>query len=184
MDKLIDKIRLVKSGDDAVMMEIIEKFLPLIGKYTCKLNYDEDCKSELILKLIALVKNEIDLDKLRSDSDGAVVEYISNAIHHCYIALSKARCRIRDNETAYDRETFVELLEDNLQYAENMDDGMFMETIRAQLTEREFLYIRLIVLEGWTAEEVSKRLGVSKQAVNQCKRRALDKVKKIYICTN
>lgn len=132
----------------------------------------------------ALVKNEIDLDKLRSDSDGAVVEYISNAIHHCYIALSKARCRIRDNETAYDRETFVELLEDNLQYAENMDDGMFMETIRAQLTEREFLCIRLIVLEGWTAEEVSKRLGVSKQAVNQCKRRALDKVKKIYICTD
>lgn len=57
MDKLIDKIRLVKSGDDAVMMEIIEKFLPLIGKYTRKLNYDEDCKSELILKLIALVKN-------------------------------------------------------------------------------------------------------------------------------
>ena len=46
MDKLIDKIRLVKSGDDAVMMEIIEKFLPLIGKYTRKLNYDEDCKSE------------------------------------------------------------------------------------------------------------------------------------------
>lgn len=141
MDKLIDKIRLVKSGDDAVMMEIIEKFLPLIGK-------------------------------------------LSNAIHHCYIALSKARCRIRDNETAYDRETFVELLEDNLQYTENMDDGMFMETIRAQLTEREFLCIRLIVLEGWTAEEVSKRLGVSKQAVNQCKRRALDKVKKIHICTD
>lgn len=78
----------------------------------------------------------------------------------------------------------MELLEDNLQYAENMDDGMFMETIRAHLTEREFLCIRLIVLEGWTAEEVSKRLGVSKQAVNQCKRRALDKVKKIYICTN
>ena len=78
----------------------------------------------------------------------------------------------------------MELLEDNLQYAENMDDGMFMETIRAQLTEREFLCIRLIVLEGWTAEEVSKRLGVSKQAVNQCKRRALDKVKKIYICTD
>ena len=105
-------------------------------------------------------------------------------LHHCYIALSKARCRIRDNETAYDRETFVELLEDNLQYAENTDDGMFMETIRAHLTEREFLCVRLIVLEGWTAEEVSKRLGVSKQAVNQCKRRALDKVKKIYICTD
>ena len=78
----------------------------------------------------------------------------------------------------------MELLEDNLQYAENMDDGMFMERMRAEPTEREFLCIRLIVLEGWTAEEVSKRLGVSKQAVNQCKRRALDKVKKIYICTD
>ena len=184
MNKLIDKIRLARSGDDTVMMEIVEKFSPLIGKYTSKLNYDEDCRSELTLKLIALVKNEIDPDKLRSDSDGAVVEYINNAIHHCYIALSKAQCRIRDNETAYDRETFVELLEDNLQYAEDMDDGMFMETIQAELTEREFLCLRLIVLEGYTAEEVSKRLGVTKQAVNQCKKRALEKVKKIYICSD
>lgn len=33
------------------------------------------------------------------------------------------------------------------------------------------------VLNGWTAQAVSAKLGVSKQAVNQCKNRALKKLK-------
>ena len=56
-----------------------------------------------------------------------------------------------------------------------------MDTLRKVLTEREFIYIKLIVIEGYTAESVSKRFGVTKQSVNQCKNRGLAKLKKIYI---
>lgn len=41
--------------------------------------------------------------------------------------------------------------------------------------------INSIVIEGNTAESVSKRFGVTKQSVNQCKNRGLAKLKKIYI---
>ena len=103
MESLADKIRLAKDGDEKAMLDIIERFEPLIGKYTRLLNYDnEDCRSDLIEKLITLVKVEIDLGKL-------------------------------------------------------------------------------IVIDGYTAESVSKRFGVTKQSVNQCKNRGLEKLKKIYI---
>lgn len=181
MKKLIDLIKLAKSGDEAAMIEIIDKFSNLISKYVRLMNYDEDCRSELILKLITLVKNKISIDKIRNDSDGAIVKYISYAIRNHYIAISKANCQIRDNETAYDHEPFVDLLEDNLQYSEDFEHGIFMDMLRSELSEREFICVRLIIIEGWTAEVVAKKMGISKQAVNQCKLRALDKLKK-HIC--
>ena len=179
MKKIIEKIRLAKSGDDNAMIEIIEQFTPIIDKYTRLMNYDEDCRSELVLKLIALVKNEIDTEKMQNTGDGAIVNYITHAIRHHYIAFSKAFCRKRDNEIVYDRDIFVELLEDNLQTPENMDNGLMMEMLRSNLTNREYMCVRLIVLEGWTAEQVAARFDVTKQAINQCKIRALAKVKKM-----
>ena len=178
MKRLIDLIKLAKSGDEAAMIEILDRFDNLIRKYVRLLNYDEDCRSELVLKLIVLVKNEINIDKMRKDDDSAIVKYISYAIRNHYISISKAYCQIRDNETAYDQETFVDLLEDNLQYSEDFEHGMFMDILRSELTEREFICVRMIIIEGWTAEVVAKKLGVSKQAVNQCKLRALEKIKK------
>ena len=65
MKKLLDKIDLARTGDEGAMLEIIEIFTPLIKKYTRLLNYDEDCRSELILKVITLIKNEINLDTLK-----------------------------------------------------------------------------------------------------------------------
>lgn len=55
-----------------------------------------------------------------------------------------------------------------------------MDMLKSVLTEREFKYIKLIVLDGWTAEAVAKKFGTTKQAVNQCKKRGLEKLKKIY----
>ena len=119
---------------------------------------------------------------VRCDNDGAVFNYIRFSLQHQYIMLSKTQCRIRDNETAYDQETFVDMVEDKLEYSyTDTEWGITMDTLRKVLTKREFLCIRLIVLDGWTAEEVSKWIGVTKQAVNQCKKRALEKIKKIYI---
>ena len=57
---------------------------------------------------------------------------------------------------------------------------LIRETMKTVLTEREQLCVRRIVLEGWTAESLAVTLGISKQAVNQCKKRALEKLKKIY----
>jgi len=181
MKKLIDLIKLAKLGDNAAMNEILEKFNNLINRYVRIMNYDEDCRSELILKLITLVKTEINIDKMRNNDDSAIVKYISYAIRNHYIAFSKAYCDIRDNETAFAQDAFVDLLEDNLHYLEDYEQGILMDMLRAELTGREYLCIRLLIFEGWTANEVAKKFGVSRQAVNQCKKRALKKIKKLYL---
>ena len=45
------------------------------------------------------------------------------------------------------------------------------------LSEKERICIEMIVLRGFTAQHVADKLGVTKQAVNQCKNRALAKLK-------
>ncbi len=55
-----------------------------------------------------------------------------------------------------------------------------MDMLRSMLTEHEYKYIKIMIFDGWTADAVAKKYGVTKQAVNQCKNRALAKIKKIY----
>ncbi len=181
MKNLVDKILLAKSGDEDVMLEILNLFSPLIKKYTRLLNYDEDCRSELILKIITLVKNEIEPDKMQLLNDGAIISYISNAMYHHYIWLSRGISKIRDNETTCEGETLINVLDNSHFNPDEMEDGLLMETLRSILTERELICIKLIVLEGYTAKYVADKLGVTKQAVNQCKNRALKKLKKYFI---
>lgn len=54
MSTLCDLILKAKSGDRNAMMEIIERFTPIIKKYSYKLNY-EDTEQDLILNLIQAV---------------------------------------------------------------------------------------------------------------------------------
>ena len=123
---------------------------------------------------------EINLDKMENLSDGVMINYFSTALRNQYIAISVGRCRIRDNEIAYDQDSFGEMLEGNPQTETGMEDSILIETMKTTLTEREKLCVQRIVLEGWTAEALASALGITKQAVNQCKKRALEKLKKIY----
>lgn len=88
MKNLVEKIRRAKAGDEGVMLELIEMWSPLINKFTRLLKYDEDCRSELILKLILLLKREINLDKMNEVNDGAIIKYVKTAMTHYYITLS------------------------------------------------------------------------------------------------
>mgnify|MGYP006911668530 FL=1 len=62
MKNLVEKIRQARADNDSVMLELIEMWSPLINKFTRLLEYDEDCRCDLILKLISLLKREINLD--------------------------------------------------------------------------------------------------------------------------
>lgn len=180
MKNIAEKIRLAKTGNEEAMMEILDICNPIVKKYTRLLDFDEDCKSELVLKVILLVKEEINLDKIANTSDGAMINYFSIALRNHYIALSVSKCRIRDNEVAYEQDSIGEMLEGNPQIETGIVESDIAETMKTALTDRECLCIQRIVLEGWTAESLAATLGISKQAVNQCKKRALEKLRNIY----
>lgn len=57
MRNINEKIILAQNGNEKAMLEIIEVFSPIINKYTRLLKYDEDCRSELFLKLESVHTN-------------------------------------------------------------------------------------------------------------------------------
>lgn len=180
MKDFIKLIEQAKNGDDNAMLEIIEAFEPLLAKYAGYMGYDEDFKSEMLLKLISFVKVEFKMDNLRQKNNNVVVKYIQTALHNHYILLSKSKRHRISNEMNYEHDFLVDLSDNNESLQENISDPLLLDTLRSVLTERELLYVDLIVLQGYTAEYVANRFGITKQAVNKSKKRALEKLKKIY----
>lgn len=52
---------------------------------------------------------------MANTTDGAMINYFSTAHRNHYIALFVSKCRIRDNEVAYEQDTLGEMLEGNPQ---------------------------------------------------------------------
>ena len=67
-------------------------------------------------------------------------------------------------------------MEDREDIAGSYSDIETKDLLKRVLTPREQLCVELIVIQGCSATEVAKCLGVTKQAVNQCKNRALKKL--------
>ena len=177
MKDFISLIKSAQADDENAMLEILDAFEPLIMKYTSYMDYNEDVHSELVLKLIAFVKT-FDLDKLRNQNNYVIVDYIEKTIRNEYIALSKGQNRTESHETHFEYEDFVNLSETKGSLQESLHDGLVYNIMKSVLTEREFLCVDLIVIQGYTAEQVGALLEITKQAANQCKKRALNKLKK------
>ena len=180
MDNFIEKIREAQAGSDTAMLEIVKAFEPSIKKFTRLLNNDEDCRSELILKLISLVKLDIHLDQIDNQSDGGLISYIYKALYVYYILLSKKKNFKNYYEISVNDGTFMNHTASNIMCHNDTYDALLIETLKQVLTEKEFSYVDQIVLKGYTAEQVADKLGISKQAVNQSKNRALNKLRKLY----
>ncbi len=74
----------------------------------------------------------------------------------------------------------MNLTASNIMYCNDTYDEILIETLKQVLTEKEFSYVYQIVFQGHTAEQVAEKLGISKQAVNQSKNRALNKLRELY----
>lgn len=176
MGKLEDLIKKAKDYDDIAMLEIIEMFQPVVRKYARMMNHDEDIASELVLALIELV-HTIRLDKLDAPNDYVLISYIGRSLYHKYIYLSQKRCAVVNCETSYEDDTELERVSYDPTAPKFSSDIEMRDFLRGELTNREQLCIQLIVLQGYTATEVAEKLGITKQAVNQCKNRALKKLR-------
>lgn len=179
MKNFITLIKAAQADDEDAMLEILQSFEPLIMKYTSYMGHDEDFRSELTLKLITFVKT-FNLDSLHNESNYAVISYIEKIVRNEYIAFSKNKNRTATHETHFEYEDFANLSESNEILQESTQDGLLYDVMKALLTEREYQCVLLTVIQGYTSEEVGKILGCSKQAINQCKKRALGKLKQLF----
>lgn len=160
-------------NDDACLT-LVDTFDKLLKKYARLLNY-EDAYEELRLFFLELIFH-IKEKGICTDNDGYIVSYISKSVKNQYIALSK-------KQKLGAVSTFSDLSEEQFIYVEQLiatkDRTDISEYFphKVPLTAREILILRQIFEDEFSVDEVAQKLGVSRQAINQAKRRALTKIR-------
>ena len=155
------------------MYELIQAFTPLFKKYANLLNFD-DAFFELQAYFIDLIST-LNIDRLNNQSDGALVNYINKSIYNQYVKLAQEQER-RQNKFSFMADT-----EEGLKNLLSSRDDYWelqKEDLKRVLSSYEYEVINLIFYYGYTVKEIASSLKVSVQAVNQCKLRALSKLKR------
>lgn len=178
---LYDQVREYQSGNHEIALEILGTFAPILKKYA-HLLHTEDALEELQYHLLKALKT-MDLSRLSSHSDGVMVRYVQNIVRNQYIHLSKAYKK--DKGIVYEEdlnsyEAFQYLLKSST--ASDYSRLIFSD-IQNVLSEREYQVIVLLFHDDCTVTEAAKRIGRSRQAVNQIKNRALKKLKQQFVDT-
>lgn len=173
---LCDLVVMAQKGDKDAMLELINKFTPLLKKYAVKLGY-EDADADIVLYYIELIK-AINLSRLTCQNDEVIVSYINRSIINFYKKGIKKRIEAK-------REILLsELTEEQVYCIEaqnakrdkyNLVHEIGMKEI---LNQTEYQLICLIYYEGYTTAEIARIENKSRQAVNQLKQRALKKLER------
>lgn len=171
---LFDLIVLSRKGDDESILQLIDKFKPLINKYVRSLDYDEDSRQDLIIGMIECI-HKIPLQKIEFESDKYIISYINTSLKNKYIHLSKNRRKILSRETY--EPTFNIIKDDNF----SIDSNLILDNMIKSLSETEKKIISSKYINGLKDSEIATLYNISRQAVNQTKNRALKKLKKTYL---
>lgn len=159
-------IKKSKINDKESLWQLIEKFDPLINKYSRMLRY-EDAKSELIEYLIKVIKR---MPIMTQDKE---IKYISISMKNLYIKLSK-------NHESYENSI---ILNDQMEYFEtatkkneiSIDIYNALQTLEDK--ERKIIYYRYFL--GYSDSEISKKMLISRQAVHKARKKTLATLKHI-----
>ena len=79
---LSDLVEKAQRGEEAAMLELIQRFTGLFQKYAVKLNY-EDAYEDIRLFFIELIKS-FKLEKLQCKKDEIIVSYVNVSIRNFY----------------------------------------------------------------------------------------------------
>lgn len=164
-------------SEEDTCVELLSRFDRLLKKYSRLLSH-EDAYEELRLFFIELVTKLKNSDILHK-GDGYLVNNISASVKHHYIALSKGNhnspillSEVSDEQKHYLEYATAQELESKLTEYFPCNEA---------LSERERSILIMHFVQGYSISEIAARLGISRQAVNQAKVAAINKIKRATI---
>lgn len=160
--------------EEDAYIELLNRFNKLLKKYSRLLNY-EDAYEDLRLFFIELVMNLKDSDVARK-GDGYLVNYINSSVKHHYIALSKSihNLPILLSEVSEEQQHYIEYT--TAQELETKLSEYFPHNETLSENERKILIMHFA--QGYSISEIAAHFGISRQAVNQAKIVAINKIKR------
>lgn len=171
-------IRQSQNGDSEATLFMIEKFKLLLKKYAWRLHY-EDAYEDLQLEFLTFLQ-KFDPDSLRNAEESGVVQYIVTSVQHSYYKLLQ-------NKLAQNQHlTFSDLGETSMHFVESLSSqphdyvGLEIDSMQNILSPEEHAVIRAIYVEDKTIAQIARENHVSRQAINQMKKRAMKKLKNYY----
>ena len=169
MDKksLQEVLKLAKGGNQEAICYFIKKFQLLIKKFARQLNYD-CAETDLIIYLLEFIK-KMDIEKMSRLSEGEIVNYIIKLLRNKKIDIYRKNClaleEIHTEEDCY--------VENKLEIEDQMDLNQLINT----LPDKHRIVIVSKYIYGYSDAEIGTSLGISRQAVNKLKNKALEKLK-------
>ncbi len=172
---LCDLIRRAQVGNNDAVVELIDRFQPLLKKYAAKLKY-EDAYEDIILFFIEFIKY-FNLKSMNSLKDEVIVSYINTSIINFYNKKIQKLIE-RKKEIIISDLTREQIYYAEVRLAKEDKTDIFTELgIEKKLNQNECRIIYLVYIEGYSVAEIARYLDKSRQAVNQLKHRALKKLK-------
>lgn len=178
---LLDMIERAKANDGDAMVDIIERFSPMLRKYARLLQY-EDAYEDLVVELIEFIQ-KFQPDKLMIKNDGAIVNYIGITFRNKYLFLAKRHSTASTLEvTESDLTDAQKHVVENTTTApanERLDVTAYLS--KRILTPRQERVIMRHYYEGYSISQIAKQDGVSRQNINRIKKSALDKLRETIV---
>lgn len=174
----MDQINKAKNNENDMLL-LIQMFYPLLKKYAGLLK-DEDSFPALQANFIELIF-KMDTKTISNKEDSAILAYIKHAMYHYYIFLSKKtriykRYNILESALSYDNENIFE----NLIVYNDDHSSLIWKDIRSYLTNKEFIILYHLLVLGENGQDVAKQMGITRQAVYNLKKSALNKLRKKF----
>lgn len=167
--------QIAKLPDEESSLALLGAFDKLLRKYARLLSY-EDAYEELRLFFFELIYDMKGKD-VGGENDGATVNYITTSVKNQYIFLSRKRKR-------EDCTSFSEMSEEQIAFIERATAtenwGQISDYFpsKDKLTKHEIEILYLLLVCGYSVNEIAKKYKTSRQAVNKSKLRALNKIRK------
>lgn len=171
-------IQNAQENNEEDMLFLIDKFRPLMVKYAKKLDY-EDAYNDIVLYFIKLIKS-INLKSLTDKSDKVIVSYINRSVTNFYnkkipkmIANPK---EIMMSELTEEQKYYIEVA----MAQKDTTDIVSEYGLEHILTESERRLIYQVYVEGCSIADLARCQNRTRQAVNQQRIRAVNKIKACF----
>ncbi len=157
------------SKSEAALLELLERFEPLISKYSFKLS--QDYRTDFIILCIECFQ------KMPLLKEPYIVNYIANACKNKYIQLSKSNEHLQNKLVYIDEYPEFEFISDP---HSNIADLVETRNLVNSLSPLEKNIVILKVFFDLSDLEISKKYNFSRQYIQKTKDRAYQKLREHY----
>ncbi len=168
LSNLYEVFKKAQDGNKEYVLELYNKFLPLIKRYGRKLNYEE-AESDLTIFLLEYIKN-VDLNKFKNRNNGEIINYTKLTFKSKYIDILRQLINKKIETTIVETELIYNDCYKNL-------EKEYTLSLMKNLNDRQRKIIIGRYIHGYSDDKLSKIYKISRQSVYKHRKKALELMK-------